>query len=212
MVRTMSELQIKSISAPFDRPPSALLALQLLSRAQTMGLLRAAIDESAVTLDRRTVLKVMERLQEAGLASAPAMRFRTAPDKDIAGLLQETIEALDASPYPSGEWEPLRELVGDELLARMLRISESSVRRYGAGDRRTPEDVAWRLHAIGRIASALRGSYNSYGVRRWFERSRTALDGRTPAQIIAEAENEDEADLVRVIQLAEALIGAGVAA
>jgi hypothetical protein len=140
------------------------------------------------------------------------LRLPTASAEEINRVLVSALDALEGSPYPAGEWYALRELVGDRLLARMLRISESSIRRYTAGGRRTPDDIARRLHAIGGIVSALRGSYNEYGVRRWFERTRVALGGRTPAEVIADAESEEDDGFRHVIELANELLGASAAA
>ncbi len=154
--------------------------------------------------------RLLKRLREAGVASS-SLRLPRASTGAIDDVLLHALDALEASPYPAGEWDALRELLGDRLLGCMLRISESSIRRYTAGGRRTPDDVAWRLHAIGGIVSALRGSYNEYGVRRWFDRPRTALEGRAPAEVIADAEGEDDSGFRRVVELAEDLLGAGAA-
>ena len=209
----MSEFRIESISDPFDEPGSAATALQLFARAETMGLIPETLArQNAITIDRVTVQRLLKRLREAGMASTPSVRLPAASPEEIGVVLERALEALDASPYPPGEWDALREIVGDRLLARMLRISESSIRRYTTGGRRTPDEIAWRLHAIGGIVSSLRGSYNEYGVRRWFDRPRTALDGRTPADVVAEARSEDDSGFRRVVELAEELLGAGSAA
>lgn len=208
----MSEIRIESISDPFDEPGSAAAALQLFARAETMGLIPETISrQDAITIDRVTVQRLLRKLREVGMASTSSALSPGAASEDVNLVLRRALEALAASPYPAGEWDALREIVGDQLLARMLKISESSIRRYTAGGRRTPDDVAWRLHAIGGIVSALRGSYNEYGVRRWFDRPRTALDGRTPADVIADADSEDDESFRRVIELAEELLGAGAA-
>ena len=132
-------------------------------------------------LDAALLDELAACLQTAGVASEPAARLRA----DIAGRrkarvsaddLRALVEALDASPMPEGEWRPARELLGDELLARLAGgVSQSSLRRYASGARQTPDDIAWRLHVVARILAALLGSYNAYGVRRWFERRRSAL-------------------------------------
>jgi hypothetical protein len=122
------------------------------------------------------------------------------------------VEALDASPIPGGEWRPAREVLGDELLARLVGgISPSSLRRYAAGARETPDDVAWRLHVVARLLASLLGSYNDYGVRRWFERRRTALDGKAPAEVLQAADDEGDEHLRRVLALADDLVGAAAA-
>jgi hypothetical protein len=208
----MSKLRIESISEPYDEPTAATTVLQLFARAETMGLIPDTIArQDAITVDHLTVRRLLRHLRGAGMASA-SLRLEGAQADEVNLVLLEALDALDACPYPQGEWDALREIVGDRLLARMLRVSESSIRRYTAGGRRTPDEVAWRLHAIGGIVSALRGSYNEYGVRRWFDRPRSALDDRTPADVIAAADSEDEEAFRRAVALAEELLGAGAVA
>lgn len=66
------------------------------------------------------------------------MRIRLEPldETNLVSALRATLEAVDASPHPKGEWPPVRDIVGDELLSRLLGVSDSSLRRYAAGDRR----------------------------------------------------------------------------
>jgi len=201
-----------SISDPFRSPGVASLCFRLLSRAQVMGFLPEG-GPAEMRLDRELVGRVGERLARAGVAQEPAVLLADAVDGDerIADALRRTIAAVDASPHPEGEWAPARELLGDDLLARLVRVSPSSLRRYAAGARPTPDAVAWRLHAVARVLAALVGSYNAYGVRRWFERPRTALDGQAPAELVAAAASEEDAGLARVLALAESLAGAGAA-
>ena len=152
------------------------------------------------------------------MASEPAARLRAGiaggrKSRVSADDLRAVVEALDASPMPDSEWQPARELLGDELLARLVGgVSQSSLRRYAGGARETPDDVAWRLHVVARLLAALLGSYNAYGVRRWFERRRTTLGGLAPAQVLETARDEDDELLLTTLALADDLSGAGPAA
>lgn len=212
----MVEVQIESIERPLLGSAQAVsLALSLVARAQTMGFL--PLREGGVELDRRFLEDLAELLRRRGVASratATLARAMQEPlnDVELIDALRATLDAVDASPHPEGEWAPARELLGDELLARLLRVSASSLRRYAAGDRRTPDEVAWRLHLVARLLAALVGSYNDYGMRRWFERRRSALDGATPAELLERAKTEDDERLEAVLALAEQLTGAGAAA
>jgi len=213
----MVEVQIESIEAPLlESAQAASLALSLVARAQTMGFL--PLREGRFELDRAFLEELAELLRRRGVASrataslAQAMQAEPLNDVELIDALRATLDAVDASPHPEGEWSPARELLGDELLARLLRISASSLRRYAAGHRHTPDEVAWRLHLVARLLAALVGSYNDYGIRRWFERSRSALDSVTPAELFEGAEAEDDERLERVLALAEQLTGAGAAA
>ena len=204
-VRIMAVVQIESAEHPLEE--SMPLALRLVARAQLMGLLSPV----AQTVDRARLVELAEELQKRGiatLASAALVRAaRSEPldDAALAGALRATIEAMASSPHPEGEWQAPRELLDDELLARLVGVSSSSLRRYAKGDRKTPDDVAWRLHLLVRVLAALLGSYNAYGVRRWFVRPRSALGGATPAEVLERGEPED--DVHRVVELAEALLG-----
>ncbi len=217
MIWRMVELQIESIEAPLLRSAEAAsLALSLVARAQTMGFLPPR--EGRVELDREFLKELAELLRSRGVAVrataslAHAMEAEPLNDVELIDALRATLDAVDASPHPEGEWAPARELLGDELLARLLHISASSLHRYAAAHRRTPDEVAWRLHVVARLLAALVGSYNDYGIRRWFERRRSALDGATPAELFEQAESDDDERLQRVVGLADELTGAASAA
>jgi hypothetical protein len=211
----MVDFRIMSIADPFGEPGLVPLSFALLARAQVMGFLPEEVGGDT-RLDGRLIESVGRRLSSVGVAQEQALALRQAADEQdgeqIELALRRTIEAVDASPQPEGEWEPARELLGDELLGRVLGISASSLRRYAAGERTTPDESAWRLHAIARILAALVGSYNDYGVRRWFDRPRRALDSQTPAALIAAATSEDDERVRAVIELAESLAGPALAA
>jgi len=205
------DVRIESVAEPLARSPRAVsLAFGLLARAQVMGLLPEDI-EQPMRLDAGLLARIADEFEAAGVATHAAARLRL-EEPQLEEALEATLEALDASPQPEGEWEPARELLGDDLLGRILGgVSSSSIRRYATGLRETPDDVAWRLHAVARILASLIGSYNDYGIRRWFERRRSALGGKTPAQMLARARDEDDLGLARVLDLAGALVGAGAA-
>jgi len=214
----MTELQIESIEEPLlESAAAATLALALVARAQTMGFLPER-EGRRVELDRDFLNDLAELLRQQGVAAVAtgslqrATRLEPLDDTDLVAALRATLEAVDASPRPEGEWAPARDVVGDDLLARLLRVSGSSLRRYAGGDRRTPDEVAWRLHVVARLLASLVGSYNEYGIRRWFERSRSALDGATPAEVLEHAESEDDERLQQVLGLADELTGAAAAA
>ena len=183
------------------------LALLLVARAQLMGLLPPVLQ----AVDLEVLVELARELQKRGiatLASAALVRAaRSEPidDAALAEALRATIAAVAASPHPEGEWRAARELLDDDLLARLVGVSSSSLRRYAKGDRKTPDDAAWRLHLVVQVLAALSGSYNGYGVRRWFLRPRSTLGGATPADVLERGEPEDE--VRRVVALAEALLG-----
>lgn len=160
--------------------------------------------EGRIRIDVGLLDRVLENIAAAGIATrtVPLARMR---GKKIAETVAEVIEAIDASPNPGGEWPPAREVLGDELLGRLLGISESSIRRYANGERDTPNEVAWKLHAVAKVLAFTLGSYNYRGIQMWFDRPRTKLAERTPAELFTAAESER--DLDPVVELARTLIG-----
>jgi len=112
---------------------------------------------------------------------------------------------LERSPSPRTEWGSLLATLGPDLLSQLIGISSSSLRRYAAGRRRTPDDVAERLHFLALVVTDLAGSLDDFGVRRWFTRTRVLLDGRSPAQLLRGAWVPDGAGPGRVRELARAL-------
>jgi uncharacterized protein (DUF2384 family) len=133
---------------------------------------------------------------------------RHAPAGDVARLAGHMAEAVDGSPMPAVEWPALLRTLGEELLGELVGVSLTSVRRYASGARRTPDEIADRLHTVALVVASLNGSYNDLGVRRWFHRPRTALNGKAPADILTGAWSSDDADVVSVRALADSLLGA----
>ncbi len=173
-----------------------------------------SIEGAAIRLDRSSLEELARVLARKGVGAMPTARLLLATaampidDAAFVAALRATLEAVDASSEPEGEWQPARELLGDELLSALVQASVSALRRYASRERRTPDEVAWHLHVVARLLASLVGSYNHYGVRRWFRRPRARLDGATPAEVLERAVHEDEERLGRVLALAEEVTGA----
>lgn len=194
------KVQIEPIESPYDDPHVASLAAAALSRAEAMGLAPREI----VRLDAATVSAVEEHLFEAGIARfvpRPAGRDAAA----TATWLRTLHEALAGSPTPAAEWPALSQSLGLDLLGRLLGISMSSVRRYASGKRRTPDATAAQLHFLALVTGDLRGAYSDIGVRRWFDRRRSALGGKSPAEVLAGDWSAEDDGPERVRELAGAL-------
>ena len=205
----MSNLHILSARSPFDDPKLASVAIAALSRADAMGLLSRQI----TCLDDDAMLGLETGMTEAGIGPALVAELHRLACSNPAGLfvlLEKINEALDESPAPAHEWRALQHVLGLELLARLLGISQSSTRRYASGTRATPDTVAARLHYLAFIVGDLAGAYNEIGVRRWFDRPRQRLDGSTPAQTLGERWSPDDAGPRRVRGLAHALLSSPV--
>jgi hypothetical protein len=200
-------LRIRSVGEPFTTPRLAFKGMAVLARADAMGLLEER--DRALTLDATIFGRLAARLRKAGIGGAiiPTLTAVTKEPALFERCLDQLNEALEASPAPSTEWSRLLRVLDREMLARLLEISPASVRRYAATARETPDEVAARLHWLALIVGDLSGAYNEMGIRQWFERKRTQLGGRSPAQLLTGHWKPDDAGPQQVRALAAALSG-----
>jgi hypothetical protein len=185
------------------------LVFEASRRAEAMGLVENVEPHPLGAVDLDTVRRLASRVGRAGIASATAAHLNNveAPSREeLAALLETMIAALEASPAPKFEWGGLGRVFSAEELAALLQVSVSSLKRYQSGDRVTPDMIAARLHFLALLVGDLAGSYNEIGVRRWFHRKRTQLDGRPPAAFLKAEWNPDDEGPVRVRELARELV------
>lgn len=212
--RNMAEIRIRSITGPLRHPAVLTLLLALLSKANAMGLIR---QESVESLDAATLGHVLDSLQDSGLLRVDRSRIQAllepgrsgAPEPSAIAALRTAIQAIEESPYPQHEWHAMRAIFGEESLAQLLGVSLSSLRRYAALERDTPLDVADRLHWLAMTVADLAGSYNDFGIRRWFERPRAQLSGKTPRDLLGADWDSATDSAERVRRLAQALSASG---
>ncbi len=181
------------------------LACEAMRRAEAMGL---AEGPAAEALDLEAVQRLAHRARQAGIARGPAVALDTVevPTRaEIERLLRLLIAALEESPAPRYEWPSLMRIFEPEQLAALLGISLSSLRHYQTGERTTPDSVAARLHFLALVVGDLAGAYNEIGIRRWFDRPRSPLGGRTPASFLAGSWDPGDEGPQRVRELARAL-------
>jgi hypothetical protein len=203
----MSVIHIQSVDDPFDAPEVARIAVTTFARAEAMGLLPQG--EVIEALDYTTLQKVMKGISRAGIGQGVMPDLARAKGRDAKHLsvaLQRLNDALDASPVPASEWPGLSNILGIDLLARLVGVSAVSLRRYASGTRPTPDEVAARLHFLALVVGDLVGAYNDIGIRRWFDRSRTLLGNQSPAQILTRKWRSEDQGPQQVRQLAHALI------
>lgn len=188
----------------------------LVTRSVAMGVLAG---KPVTRLDAAVVRRLATALQRHGIGSnagillAPlAVEPAAAIDAETQRRLEEGLgrlnEALEASATPSAEWPSMRQVFGDEALVDLLGVGATSLRRYASGERATPDDVAARLHWLAMVVADLAGAYNDFGIRRWFERPRSQLDGKCPRQVLGAVWSPDDAGAARVRALASVLSGA----
>ncbi|HNU11454.1 MAG TPA: hypothetical protein PKJ45_08820 [Rubrivivax sp.] len=169
-------------------------------------------------LDAATVKRLIQALQRHGiganaslllapLTTQPPQALDEATQERVVSGLRELNQALEASATPSTEWSAMRRVLGDEMLIDLLGIGDSSLRRYAAGDRQTPDSVAARLHWLAMVVADLAGAYNDFGIRRWFVRPRSQLQARSPRDVLGLNWSPDDEGANRVRALAAVLSG-----
>jgi FAD/FMN-containing dehydrogenase len=207
----MTTIRIRTVEEPFDDPDTVRSAVSFLSRADTMGFLG---DEDIDRLGVSTVREVIDAMTDAGLGAGPGAVLHVAENEisgaDIAEVLKQLDSILESSPAPDNEWPVVEDLFGIDTLAKLLEVSPASVRRYLRRDRTTPDQIAARLHFLAMVVSDLSGAYNDFGIRRWFGRSRQALDGAAPRELLTDNWDPDDPGPQRVRALARALLGSSV--
>jgi hypothetical protein len=178
--------------------------MEALVLAEAMGLLG---DESIERLDLPTLRRVARSASDAGVGTLPsaALAARKPAPSDLHDVLHGLREALEDSPLPTQEWGALVPLFGAEALAHLVAVSLASLRRYASGSRPTPDAVAARLHLLARVVAELKGAYNDIGVRRWFERKRTMLRGKSPAELLTGDWDPEGSASQKVLDLARSL-------
>lgn len=209
-IRSMELLQISSVEKPIDNPVILRALMPVINRVWAMGVpLPGKGRPFALTL--RTLNVLLESARRCGIGRDIATYLEAAPKmverdpEEAARLFSDLSRAIEASPVPSAEWAPMRELFGDEELEAILGASRPSIARYAKGERRTPDDIADRLHFLTMLVSDLAGAYNDFGIRRWLHRPRSALGGRTPRQSLGKSWRSDSESAQAVRALAAAL-------
>jgi hypothetical protein len=182
----------------------AFLTIRLVALAETIGLVPLSAEAG---VDRDQIFRALDAFARVGVGRRSATLTRSVTPSRLAEVLRDVLTAIEQSPLPAQEWQPLAKLLGDDALAQLVGTSVSSTHRYRSGDRSTPDAVAARLHTVALIAADLAGSYNDFGIRRWFQRSRSALDGLSPSEILTGDWSPDDERVQDVRTLAQALLG-----
>ena len=212
----MVPIQIHPDSAPSVNRRLHERLLTLLTRASAMGVLAGA---TVTQIDAQALQRVLTALHKQGLigaapvALAPLLKkgpalLDAATAERMADSVEQLVAVLDESPAPASEWAPMRAVFGDDVLGDLLGIAPASLRRYGAAERATPQATAERLHWLAMVVSDLAGSYNDFGMRRWFERPRTQLGGKSPRALLGSRWTPDAKAAQQVRALAAVLSGA----
>jgi len=208
----MTLIRISSVEPRLSRPGLLAPALGLVRRASAVGLLgdRDRIER----LDLGLLQGIARQASAAGVGGDAALALlggqRAGPDR-LAGLIERLDAALSESPLPDLELRALLRIFDVNQLAPLAGVSPISLRRYLAGSRTMPDALAARIHWLALVAADLAGAYNELGIRRWFERPRAQLEGRSPAQVLGTDWDPSTPVVGKVRDLAAALAGPGSA-
>ena len=173
-----------------------------------MGLLRG--QEPIRRLDRALLERLLRHVARAAGIGRDVVADLGEPGRSpeqLGRALRRLYDELEQSPVPASEWGAVGDQLGSDLLVSLVGVSPASLRRYAAGERKTPDEIADRLHVLALVVADLAGSYNEFGIRRWFERARPQLDMRSPAQLLRGEWRSDQDGPRRVRELARALTG-----
>ena len=167
---------------------------------------RARVVRMGVVAPSATTATAMEGLLHRGICSKAAQQWLAQKPGSSSmrdQLLAEVYARLEECPSPDTEWKSVREVLDDDLLAGLLAISQVSLRRYAKGDRACPDLIAARLHWLALVIEQLEGTYNAYGMRRWFQRPRIALEGQAPVDRLQGPWDPDDNAVQAILALAQ---------
>lgn len=202
----MAAVRLESVSDPIATPEVLDALTRLMVRLEPMGLLPSL--KQPLRFDMDLVRALARALSDRGIAResvSPVLSPRFKDSARLPAILEAAVRDLEESPVPQTEWGALVDILEPELLGRLVGVSPSSVRRYANGARKTPDEVAERLHFVALVVGELAGAYNDIGIRRWFARPRSALTGKTPAALLAREWTADDEGPRKVRRLAESL-------
>jgi hypothetical protein len=208
----MTSVRIASVDERLDRPGLLAASMGLVRRAVGVGLL--ADREPIERLDVELLREIAREAASAGVgrdaaAALLASGHRTPARLEV--LIGRLDGALVDSPMPDREIHELLGTYEHDGLAALTGTSVASLRRYAAGARSVPDGVAARIHYVALVTSDLAGSYNAFGLRRWWDRPRAPLGGRSPRAALGRDWSPDGPAAVAVAELAAALTGDGAA-
>ena len=206
----MTEIRIDTVGAPLDQPTLLGPSVELVRRAGAAGLLPG--HDPIQRLDLGLLRTIARAAMAAGVGHDAALGLVHAREPErLVTFIRGLDDALAESPLPDRELRELLRIFDTETLAALVSTSAMSIRRYAAAERRPSDNVAGRIHWLALVVSDLAGAYNAFGIRRWFDRRRAQLDGRSPREFLGADWDPAGAAAERVGALAAALAGAGAA-
>jgi len=189
-----------AIQTATERYPQAELAWRverLRRRLESMGLIDEDLRRPSGEVDDYAGVaeRLLRALNTVGIGrSSPAVRRGAR----FVRYLDEVWDALEDSPAPASEIRELAGVLDWDMLSRLSGTSVQSLRRYAAGERTAPDEIAQRAHWLTGVVADLRSAYNDAGVRRWFERPRPSFAGRRPSDMLIGDWSPDDPTVAQV--------------
>jgi hypothetical protein len=212
----MAAIRISTVEPPLNDPALVMPAIRLVRRALGLGLLSEGGPVEQLSLE--LVRRIAREATTAGIgidASASLLHGSLQANRlgasHLADLIERLEDSLAQSPLPSREVPELLRVFDREELSELIGTTPVSLGRYLSGSRAWPDELATRIHWLALVVSDLQGAYNDFGIRRWFNRVRPQLDGRSPRQTLGADWDPGNPTVERVRQLAASLVGAGAA-
>jgi hypothetical protein len=200
-------LRISSVDDPLRSGGVLEAAMALVRRAAGLGLLSDRPTVERLDLDLiRTIARAASQVGVGSEAAVSLLDTQLSGPR-LATLITRLNGALVESPVPSLELSELLRIYELDDVASLIGTSPVSLRRYATGARTMPDDIAERLHFLALTTSDLAGSYNELGLRRWWDRERSVLDGNSPRQTLGRSFDPDGANARAVATLAASLVG-----
>jgi len=206
MIWDISRIQIGSVEAPFTQGRLGVPASRVLGRAEAMGLLPGT--QPIGTLNYDVLRRTVQALSKAGIGREASIGFldpKSLKADELAQLLDNLLESMEESPVPDHELRQLIDVLGFDLVTRLLGTSITTLRRYASSARKPPTPVAARIHFLALLVGDLAGSYTDFGIHRWFDRKRAQLAGKSPLDVLKGNWNPDAPGPSLVRKLARAL-------
>ena len=204
----MTLLQITSVDARLSRPGLLAAATGLVRRALGLGLLSDR--EPIERLDLELIVSIAREASAAGVGQDAAIALID-QERGTSARLETLIVRLDGalaeSPMPGRELHELLRVYDYDGLASLVGTSVASLRRYAGATRTVPDAIADRIHFVALVTSDLAGSYNEFGLRRWWDRPRATLGGRSPRAVLGSDWSPDDEEAASVAALAASLVG-----
>ncbi len=101
----------------------------------------------------------------------------------------------------------LHEVLGENILAKILNRKQTTLQKMLDAPNQIPTSVEDRLNFLNAVIKNLKGSYNYYGICRWFQRERVQLNGKSPIDLLSGNWWPRDPKVLEILKLSSSLVG-----